>query len=300
METVSNWLRDYLGIDPTAQHKLLISVLIVLALSLVHRIIYASVVERITDNSRRYQWQKALGYVFTTLCVLIISLVWIEGVQYAATYLGLVSAGLAIALKDPITNIVAWVFILWRKPFEVGDRIEIGEYAGDVVDQRIFQFSMMEIGNWVDSDQSTGRILHIPNGMIFISGVANYTHGPDYIWNEIPVLVTFESDWEKAKKLLQEIADAQDVSKNGEVAKEFEAATRKFLLRYNKLTPIVYTNVLDSGVLLTIRYLCKPRQRRGTTQAIWEAVLRAFAKHPNIDLAYPTTRFYTLEKSESE
>lgn len=298
MENFRNWLQTYLGIDPTAQHKLLISVLIVLALSVVHRIVFASVIERIKDRDRRYQWQKALGYIFTTLGVLAVGLVWIEGVQYAATYLGLVSAGLAIALKDPITNVVAWVFILWRKPFEVGDRIEIGQFAGDVVDQRIFQFSMMEIGNWVASDQSTGRILHIPNGMIFTSGVANYTHGPDYIWNEIPVLITFESDWGKAKGLLQEIADAHDVSLNENVIKEFEAATRKFLLKFNKLTPIVYTNVLDSGVLLTIRYLCKPRQRRGTTESIWEAILRAFAKYPEIDLAYPTTRFYSHEKSE--
>ncbi len=281
-----------------AQNKLLISILIVVVLSVIHRVTYASIIERIKDHDRRYQWQKALGYIFTTLGIIAVSLVWIEGVQYAATYLGLVSAGLAISLKDPITNVVAWIFILWRKPFEVGDRIEIGQYAGDVVDQRIFQFSMMEIGNWVASDQSTGRILHIPNGMIFTSGVANYTHGPDYIWNEIPVLITFESDWEKAKGLLQDIADSHDVSLSENVRKEFEAATRKFLLKYNKLTPIVYTNVLDSGVLLTIRHLCKPRQRRGTSESIWEAILRAFAKHPDIDLAYPTTRFYSLKESE--
>lgn len=298
MEIFRNWLHKYLGIDQAAQDKLLISLVIVVVLSVIHRVTYAGIIERIKDHDRRYQWQKAFGYIFTTLGVIAVSLVWIEGVQYAATYLGLVSAGLAIALKDPITNIVAWIFILWRKPFEVGDRIEVGQYAGDVVDQRIFQFSMMEIGNWVDSDQSTGRILHIPNGMIFTSGVANYTHGPDYIWNEIPVLITFESDWEKAKGLLQEIADSHDVSRNENVSKEFEAATRKFLLKYNKLTPIVYTNVLDSGVLLTIRYLCKPRQRRGTTESIWEAILRVFGKYPDIDLAYPTTRFYSLEKSE--
>ena len=298
MEIISNWLQTYLGIDQSALEKLLISVLIVAALWLIHRFLRASVTERIQNLERRYQWQKALGYTFTTLGVLTVSLVWIEGVQYAATYLGLLSAGLAIALKDPITNIVAWVFILWRRPFEVGDRIEVGPYAGDVVDLRIFQFSMMEIGNWVDSDQSTGRILHIPNGMIFTSGVANYTHGPDYIWNEVPVLITFESDWEKAKGLLQEIADTHDVSQEDNVGREFEAATRKFLLKYNKLTPIVYTNVLDSGVLLTIRYLCKPRQRRGTTESIWEAILRVFARHPDIDLAYPTTRFYSLEQSE--
>ena len=289
-----------MGIDLAVQQRLLVSLLVAVVLGITHRLLLNNVVQRIKEPERRYQWQKALGYTFTTLGVLTVSLVWIEGVQYAATYLGLVSAGLAIALKDPITNIVAWGFILWRKPFKVGDRIEIGPYKGDVVDQRIFLFSMMEIGNWVDSDQSTGRILHIPNGMIFTSGVANYTHGPDYIWNEIPVLITFESDWEKAKGVLQEIADAHDVSQNEDAAREFKAATRKFLLKYDKLTPIVYTNVLDSGVLLTIRYLCKPRKRRGTTQSIWEATLRAFAKHPEVDLAYPTTRFYTLEKSERQ
>jgi len=239
-----------------------------------------------------------LGYIFSTIGILTISLVWIEGMQYAATYLGLVSAGIAIALKDPITDMVAWIFILWRKPFEVGDRIEIGSYAGDVVDQRIFLFSMMEIGNWVDADQSTGRILHIPNGMIFTNPVANFTHGPKFIWNEIPVLITFESDWEKAKGILQEIADTHDISQDGNAAKEFEAASRKFLLKYSKLTPIVYTNVLDSGVLLTIRYLCRPRRRRGSAQVLWEDILRAFAKHPDIDLAYPTTRFYSPENSE--
>ena len=298
MENISNWLQTYLGIDPAAQQKLLISVVIVLALSLAHRLVYANLIERIKDRDRRYQWQKSLGYIFSALGILIIGLVWIEGVQYAATYLGLLSAGLAIALKDPITNIVAWVFILWRKPFEVGDRIEIGPFAGDVVDLRIFQFSMMEIGNWVEADQSTGRILHIPNGMIFIQGVANFTHGPDFIWNEIPVLITFESNWEKAKHLLEEIADAHDISLAGNAKKEFETAARKFLLKYDKLTSIVYTSVKDSGVLLTIRYLCKPRQRRGTTQAIWEDILRSFAQNPDIDLAYPTTRFYSLQEPE--
>jgi small-conductance mechanosensitive channel len=216
----------------------------------------------------------------------------------AATYFGLVSAGLAIALKDPITNIVAWGFVLWRKPFEVGDRIEIGPYAGDVVDQRIFYFSMMEIGNWVSADQSTGRILHIPNGMIFTNGVANFTHGPKFIWNEIPVLITFESDWELAKEILQRIADQHDISHIEGAAVEFESATRKFLLKYDKLTPIVYTDVQDSGVLLTIRYLCRPRQRRSSAQVLWEDILRAFDKHANIDLAYPTTRFYTVSSEQ--
>jgi small-conductance mechanosensitive channel len=298
MDNFREWLVNYLGIDSTAQGKILISLGIIVTLWVIHRLLLTNIVGRIKTADRRYQWQKVLGYTFTTIGILAVSLVWIEGVQSAATYLGLVSAGLAIALKDPITDVVAWIFILWRKPFEVGDRIEIGSHSGDVVDQRIFLFSMMEIGNWVDADQSTGRILHIPNGMIFTSPVANFTHGPKFIWNEIPVLITFESEWEKAKGILQEIANRRDVSQEGGAVKEFEAAARKFLLKYNKLTPIVYTNVLDSGVLLTIRYLCRPRERRGSAQTLWEDILRAFAQHPDIDLAYPTTRFYTQEPQE--
>ena len=100
--------------------------------------------------------------------MLVVWPIWLEGIRSFATYFGLLSAGLAVALKDPITNLIGWAFIIWRKSFEVGDRVEIGEYAGGVVDQRIFQFSLMEISNWVAADQSTERILHVPNGMVFI------------------------------------------------------------------------------------------------------------------------------------
>ena len=67
---------------------------------------------------------------------------------------------------------------------------------------RIFQFSLIEIGNWGDADQSTGRVIHIPNGIVFTQPQSNYTTGFQHIWHEIPVLVTFESDWKKAKKII--------------------------------------------------------------------------------------------------
>ena len=101
-----------------------------------------------------------------------------------------------------MTNLAGWVFIAIRKPFAVGDRIEIGDHTGDVIDMRLFQFTLVETGNWVDADQSTGRIIHIPNGWVFRQSTANYTAGFNFIWNEIPVTVTFESNWEKARDIL--------------------------------------------------------------------------------------------------
>jgi small-conductance mechanosensitive channel len=150
----------------------------------------------------------------------------------------------------------------------------------------------LEIGNWVDADQSTGRVIHIPNGKIFREAQANYSKGFSFIWNEIAVLVTFESNWKKAKTLLLEIAERHAAHLSEKAEEKVRQAARKFMILYTHLTPAVYTSVADSGVLLTLRYLCEPRRRRATAQEIWEDILEAFAGCSDIDFAYPTYRFY--------
>ncbi len=290
MDNLSEMLNAQFNLDAAILINLLSSLLIFLILWLARRAILRLAFRRTEDVKLRYNWRKTTGYLLYFLLAVSIIPLWVQNGVGLTTYLGLLSAGIAIALKDPLSNLAGWVFIVWRHPFRVGDRIQIGNNAGDVIDLRIFQFSLMEIGNWVSADQSTGRIIHVPNGLIFTSPLANYTHGFHYLWNEIPVTVTFESDWEKAKAILQEIANRHSV-----MPAEEKLANKKvgdeYLLYYQHLTPTVYTRVIDRGVDLNIRYLCEPRRRRGTTQAIWEDVLRAFAAHPDIHLAYPTTRY---------
>jgi small-conductance mechanosensitive channel len=296
MDQISLWLEQNIGIGPAIQGKILASLAAVLVLWILRQILLHTLIRRIKDPRSRYQWRKTSAYILFIVGVLVIWPIWIEGVRSIATYLGLVSAGLAVALRDPITDLMGWAFIMWRRSFEVGDRIQIGDYAGDVVDQRIFKFSLMEIGNWVDADQSTGRILHVPNGMIFTHVLANYTKGSQYIWNEIPVLVTFESNWKKAKQLLQDIAREHSEELAGSAEESFRNAAKRYMLHYGTLTSIVYTSVKASGVLLTIRYLCEPRKRRDSTQIVWEAILEVFGQHADIDFAYPTQRFYDYSR----
>jgi small-conductance mechanosensitive channel len=222
--------------------------------------------------------------------------IWTRGITSLTTFLGLASAGIAVAMHDTIANLAGWLFIIWRKPFKVGDRVEIGDIAGDVIDIRIFQFSLIEIGNWVDADQSTGRIVHMPNSKILREHLANYHIGFEYIWHEIPVLITFESDWKKAKEILKKVT-SEDIEHLSDGAQEqIRSAANKYMIFYGAPTPIVYTTVKDSGVMLTIRYLVNPRQRRSSEQKIWESILDSFDKEENIDLAYPTTRFYRWEQ----
>ena len=298
---MEKFIQQYLGLSPAIQYKLLESVVLIIIIILVQRIIRRFWLSKVGDIKIRYQWQKISLYLAVFLIIILLSNVWLQLFGSVGTFLGLVSAGIAIALKDPLVNIVGWFFILIRQPFKVGDRIQIGKNAGDVIDLRLFQFSINEIGNWVDADQSTGRIIHIPNGMVFIEPQANYTAGFQYIWNEIPVLVTFESDWEKAKQILTDIVNHHGVMLSDGAEKQIKEAAKKFLIFYTKLTPIVYTEVKDSGVMLTMRYMCNPRERRVTVEKIWESVLKEFAKHKDIDFAYPTQRFYNniIEGKES-
>ncbi len=292
MKRISEFIQNVLGFTPTTQEKIFETILIIFIWLAVDKLLKKLVFEKIDDYTIRYQWQKIVKYITVILAIIFLTKVWFGAFESLGTYLGLVSAGLAIAFKDLLVNLAGWVFILIRKPLSVGDRIQIADVTGDVIDIRIFQFSVIEIGNWVDADQSTGRIIHIPNGTVFSKWQANYTAGFEYIWNEIPVLLTFESDWKKAKQILTDAVNKHAISLSKEAEKQIKEAAKKFLIFYNKLTPIVYTSVKDSGVLLTMRYLCHARRRRSTEELIWEEVLDQFAKHKDIDFAYPTTRFY--------
>jgi small-conductance mechanosensitive channel len=280
-------------LDVTLRNNLVTSVVGLILVSALRMGISRLINRQIEDARLRYAWRKWLGYVFYGLYGFALVVLWLPAMEGFSTFLGLFAAGLAVVLKDPLVNLVGWLFILWRRPFQMGDRIEIGEHSGDVIDIAVFQFTLMEIGKWVKTDQSTGRIIHMPNGRVFQEAIANYSQGFKYIWHEIPVLITFESDWEAAKRILftQVNNHAEHLSNNAK--EDLRRAGHKYMIFYSKLTPTVYTTVKDSGILLTMRYLCEPRRRRGSEQTLWENVLREFAKNPQISLAYPTQRFYT-------
>lgn len=290
MNELSAWIQDFLGLSPALQGRIVTSVILIVTLWVSYKIVSNIVSEATQKWPSRYRWQKATYYTTIAIGILLIGRLWFEGIDSLATYLGLLTAGLAIALQELIVSLAGWAFILWWRPFQVGDRIQIGEHIGDVIDIRIFQFTLAEVGNWVDAEQSTGRIIHIPNARVFRDSQANYGQAFRYIWNEIPVLITFESDWQKAKGILQEIVNRHSEHLSASAEQRLRDVSRRFMIANTRLTPSIYTSVAESGVLLTMRYLCEPFERRDVAHVIWEEVLEQFARHPDINFAYPTQR----------
>lgn len=257
--------------------------------------------KNIKDLKKRYSARKFTIYTATFLSILIIIPVWINKSTSLTTILGLMGAGLTLALHQPILSIAGWLLILIRKPYETGDRVEIGGIKGDVVDIRLFYTSLLEIGNWVDADQSTGRIIHCPNNKVFTEAIFNYTRGFEYIWNEIKIVVTYESDWKKAKNIMLDVTTKDQIALGETVRGKIQRLSKKYMIHYEKLTPIVWTNIIDFGVELTLRYLTDARKRRSTQDEICGAILDRFNQEPDVDFAYPTYRIYRKgDKPQSE
>jgi len=288
----SQYFELYTGLGVNVLYNLLSSLAIILLIWLIKKLIYRIVWRKTDDVKQRYRWLKTTNYLLFVIGFILVGRVWFMGIQSLATFLGLLTAGLAIALADLVRSLAGWLFIMIRTPFALGDRIQIGKQSGDIIDIQLFKFSMMEIGNWVDADQATGRVIHIPNSLVLSEVIANYGQGFQFIWNEIPVLVTFESNWSQAKILLTDIAERNAAHLTSHAEKRIKEAARKYMIFYRSLAPAVYTSVKDCGVMLTVRYLINPRYRRSSEQAIWEEILTVFDDHPDIDFAYPTQRFF--------
>jgi small-conductance mechanosensitive channel len=295
MDRILRLMSEFLGISEDASVKLLLSIALLIVLGIIQFFILKVAFRKVTDKVTRYKWAKTTRYIITVIGLLLVSRIWFEGVGAIGTYIALVAAGLVIVLREPVQDIAGFLFIMWRSPFRLGDRIELNEVKGDVIDQGLFKFTLMEIGNWVDAEQSTGRVVHISNHKIFSGNIFNYTGGFKYIWNEVTVRLTYESNWRKAKELLLKIAQHHSIDMSQKAEEEMIEASSSYYLSYNVLTPTVYLHIKDYGIALTIRYLTDPRQRRSTEQSIHEEVLEMIQSHDDIMWAYPTSRVYRSE-----
>jgi len=272
--------------------------LLALVIAYIIRTLLIRIINRqVKDLKRQYTARKTVVYILSFLTIITILLIWVRGGQTVATLLGLTGAGLALALHQPVTSIAGWLLLLIRRPYETGDRVEIGGIQGDVIDIRLFYTSLLEIGNWVDADQSTGRIVHCPNAKVFTEPIFNFTRGFEYVWHEIKTTVTFESDWRRARDIIQQVSESKSLDLGDAVRNRIQSMSKKYLIHYEKLTPIVWTRIVDFGVELTLRYLTDARKRRSTQHEISQAILDRFAKEPDVELAYPTYRIYKRGES---
>jgi len=245
---------------------------------------------RIKDIRQRHNVRKGIAYIATTLILMVVGFVWFHHLKALGVILSIIGAGLVLALQEVILCIAGWALIFIKRPFEAGHRVELGGVKGDVIDVRLFETSLLEIGNWVVDDQSTGRVVHIPNSAVFKGPVFNYNKGFEFIWNEVKIVVTFESDWSKARDVMLKLGEEESKELTERAGSRIRRMARQYMIYYEKFTPIVYTKIEDNGIELSLRYLINVKSRRASTDRVSGRVLEEFKKQKEISFAYPTYR----------
>jgi small-conductance mechanosensitive channel len=247
----------------------------------------------VKEEKSAYYFRKLIGFITWLIVILIVIFNAAGGIGSISAVIGLAGAGLAIALQDPIVSLVGWFLIVGKYGVSVGDRIEINNVKGDVVDIGMLRVAVLEVGNWLSGEQSTGRMVFFPNSFIFKGHFFNYSTTNSFIWDEIHILVTYESKWKKALDIIMKVA--QDASRDvvDRARESQERLARRFNINLGSPESYAYVTIADSGVDLVLRYLSEIKLRRITRDRICREILEAFEKEKDIELAYPTQRQLT-------
>jgi len=238
---------------------------------------------RLKDRVSFRHWKLNTGYLAALVFVMIALPLWLPSLQGIAAIIGIFGAGILIVNKEILMNISGWFYVVVRKPFEVGNRIGIMDLYGDVIDIRLMDFTIIETAHPKLGGQSTGRVVHIPNSALLTQPLSNASKEFAFNWNEIRVPVTLKSDWQKALAIIESIA-AEKLERISVDDERLKRSEDLYLIKFNRVRPIVYVEYRGGAVLLTIRHLCEPKNRRILTDQIWREILLRFATENDIHL----------------
>jgi small-conductance mechanosensitive channel len=260
--------------------ELILSAAVWLAAFVLGRLLPRLAINRLPDESPHiYLVRKVTTYVVNTLAILLTAGIWLENLGSLSVTLGILAAGLAFAMQEVIGSIAGWASILAGRPFTIGDRIEAGEIRGDVVDISVLRTTLMEIGNWLGGDHNTGRIVTVSNAFIFKEQLFNYSQHLHYVWDEIAVPVTYESDWQRARQIMvdavQQHPTYQDLLPSAQ--EQRRRARRKFAIKITPLDPRVFVRLTDSWIELGVVYPVNTDARRSFRSEVSQQILAEFA-----------------------
>ncbi|HUT38574.1 MAG TPA: mechanosensitive ion channel domain-containing protein [Methanoregula sp.] len=246
------------------------------------------IIRRITDLKTRYTANKVISVLSIVFIIAICLRIWVTDTSSLIVSYGIIGAGLAFALQDVFKNFVGGILIMISSIYRVGDRISIDEKFGDVMDIGVMSTTLMEIRGWVSGDQPSGRLLMIPNGLVINHPLYNYTRDHSFIWDEISIPLTYDSDWRLAKDLILGIVIQETASMTMQADEEIERIGEKYYLPKKVVEPSAYITLTDNWITLDVRYVSDARGRRLLRTRLSELILSAIEKDDRITISSTT------------
>lgn len=225
-------------------------------------------------------FSKVLNYFVLLLLILFAIFSYAGSWTGLGLTVGLLSAALGWALQKPITGIAAWIMVIVRRPFEIGDRIIIGDVKGDVSTITLTHIYIKEIGGIVSGEESSGRVIMVPNSILFEQNIINYTKKDDFVLDQVAVSITYESNIDKAVKIVLESAE--------KLTKEFADQVPE--------KPYVRTYFQPSGMDVRVRYYSPAKRLQEFSSNITKEIFDRIMKEKDVEIAYPHTEVVFRKK----
>jgi small-conductance mechanosensitive channel len=251
------------------------------------------IINRLQSGQERYRRHQYLNTAILVLGAVAIAILWGRLISNKSTFFGILGAGLAVALREPLLSIAGRIAIFAGHIYSVGDRIEINKIGGDVIDVGFFYTRMLEIGNWITADQATGRIVQFSNSQIFGTPVYNYTQNFSYIWDEVQLPTTYSSNIDAGSRIMMEAGEEYTREFLKKAESELARMRHNFLVPSVELKPHVYITFDSNYVTLTMRYIVDPKARRAAKSYLFEHMLAKLRERHDIDFG-STTQDLTL------
>jgi len=232
-----------------------------------------AIMRTIKDAKTRYSVRKAMSIVYVLVFVLVLILLWVEDSEALLVSYGLVGAGIAIALQDLFKNFVGGIMIFSTGTYRVGDRVEIDSKFGDVIDIGLMYTTLLEIREWVEGDQATGRLTIVPNGRVISGVIHNYTKDHSFIWDEIELPITYDSDWKYAIERFSGVIQTETAELTKHAEKDLANIMARYYLPKRGVEPAIFVTLTDNWINLSVRYIALVRERRVLRDRIYRRLL---------------------------
>jgi small-conductance mechanosensitive channel len=271
------------GLNSQTLSKVVMTLILIVAIALLAagtRMLLRAVL-RGPGHERSYFWgRQAIRLVATAVLIIGLISIWFEDPTRLATFAGLISAGVAIALQRVITAFAAYLIILRGRIFNVGDRITIGGVRGDVVALDFMQTTVMEMGEtpaeqgdapsmWVHGRQYSGRLVRITNDKIFDNPVYNFTRAFPFMWEEMHLPIAFSADRKKAEAILLDVARRHTREIVEQAKPGFDSLRQQYrAIRESSVEPRIFMRLTDNWVELSLRFVVEPDRVRDRKDAM--------------------------------
>ena len=228
---------------------------------LVFKILFEEII-LIKNPKTKYSFNKTVSIHYLVFFIISLIYILVEQTETLLISYGLIGAGIAVSLQDVFRNFAGGIVIFSSGIYRVGDRIEINSKIGDIIEIGVFYTTLMELGEWSEQSHTTGRLSIVPNSAVLSSTINNYTKDHNFIWDEITLPITYNSDWRKASESILGLIKNETADIVEKADKEITRLGEKYYLPKKPVEPSIFITLTDNWINVTIRYVTDTKNRR--------------------------------------